>query len=185
MAREKRLQKDADTVKIGDVLGLGGLLKGLGGLIELVSDMAEKGVETHEKVQEFQGKGPLKDVRGVFGVSVRMGLGEEGSAREVRFEPFGNISKTDDGVRIDEVREPLVDVFDEGDELLVVSELPGVREQDIQIDVRGDILQLHAERGARRYAKECLLPSPVNATDIRQSFNNGILEIRLRKTPDA
>jgi HSP20 family protein len=175
-----------DKSEIADMLGLGGLLKGLGSLIELVSDMAEKGIESQEKVAEFRGSGPLKDVRGIFGVSVRMGLGEAGaSAREVRFEPFGNIARTEEGVRIESVREPLMDTFEEGEEILVVGELPGMEPEDIRIAVVGDILQVQAERGDRRYAKELLLAGPVDPDRVEHSYRNGILEIRLRKTERA
>ena len=172
---------DGKKTRVTGGIGAGGLLKGVGELIDLVSEMAEKGVQTQEKVREFQGEGPLKDVRGVFGVSVKMGIGGEGTEREVSFEPFGNISKTETGVAVDEVREPIVDVFDEGAELRVVGELPGVEQEDIRIDVQGDVLQISAERGTRRYVKELVLPEPVADVDIELTHTNGILEIRLPK----
>ena len=85
MTKEQRREDDekddlkaSDILGRGGILGLGGLLKGVGALIDLISEMAEKGVETQDQVKEFQGKGALKDVRGVFGVSVRMGIGEHG-----------------------------------------------------------------------------------------------------------
>jgi HSP20 family protein len=77
-------------------------------------------------------------------------------------------------------REPLIDVFDEGNEIVVAAELPGARNDAIKIEVRGDILALTSS-GQRRYAKEVLLPSPVDAASMKRSFKNGLLELRLKK----
>ena len=38
---------------------------------------------------------------------------------------------------VEEVREPIVDVFDEEDHILVIAELPGVSEDKIKIEVAG------------------------------------------------
>lgn len=43
------------------------------------------------------------------------------------------------------VREPIIDVFDEGDYLMVIVELSGVEESDIHLEIKGDILNLKAE----------------------------------------
>lgn len=44
-----------------------------------------------------------------------------------------------------EVREPIIDVFDEGDYLMVIVELSGVEESDIHLEIKGDFLNLKAE----------------------------------------
>ena len=79
-----------------------------------------------------------------------------------------------------EVREPLVDVFDEDETILVVAELPGVAEEEIRIEVEGDILSLETA-GERKYAKEVLLPAAVEAGPFHKAYKNGILELRLKK----
>ena len=75
----------------------------------------------------------------------------------------------------------MVDIFDEGDEFVIVGELPGIEASDIQMEFVGDILQLRAERGTRRYAKELLLPAVVDAERAQLSYTNGIMEIRVPK----
>ena len=45
---------------------------------------------------------------------------------------------------------------------MIAAELPGAKEDAIEIEVRGDVLALSSS-GERRYAKEVLLPSPVDA----------------------
>ena len=78
------------------------------------------------------------------------------------------------------MREPLIDVFDEEGEIVVAAELPGVTEDAIQVEVRDDVLAINSS-GDRRYAKEVLLPSAVDAASLRRSFKNGLLELRLKK----
>jgi len=173
MAVKKK--KTEDNVDFGNIeVGLGGLFKGLGGLFDVVSKMAEEGKQERSSIRETEimgGKG-----KAVYGFSVKMGTG----GKPV-IEQFGNLQATDKGTVVAEVREPLVDVLDEGERLLVIAELPGVGVKDIQIKIKEDILELTAERADRKYSKEVLLPSPVDASTMEQSYKNGILEIKLMK----
>ena len=75
----------------------------------------------------------------------------------------------------------MIDVFDEEDHIIVIAELPGVSENEIKIEVVGDILNLTASDKDRKYAKEILLPRKVNPDSVKTSYNNGILEITLEK----
>jgi len=154
--------------------GLGGLFKGIGNFIDLLSDMTEKGESEVSRTGEFKVEG-LDQARGVYGFSVRMGLGGTPTV-----EHFGNIRATDEGPVVAEEREPLVDVFDEGELILVVAELPGVDKDDIQVEVQDDILSL-STTGERKYIKEILLPSLVDADTMETAYHNGILEVRLGK----
>lgn len=43
-------------------------------------------------------------------------------------------------------RMPMVDVLDEGDRFVVTAELPGVRKEEIHLQVRENVLRIHAER---------------------------------------
>ncbi|MBU4311329.1 MAG: Hsp20/alpha crystallin family protein, partial [Candidatus Omnitrophica bacterium] len=82
---------------------------------------------------------------------------------------------------VEEEREPMVDVFDEKDHILVVAELPGVEEANIKTEIKDDILNILAEKGDRKYKKEVLLPSKVETEPITSAYKNGILEIKLKK----
>ena len=73
-----------------------------------------------------------------------------------------------------------IDIFDEGSEVLVVIELPGVRSENIRIEVQDDILNLSTE-GAPRYSSELLLPALVKPESLQWTYRTGILEIRLDK----
>jgi len=74
-----------------------------------------------------------------------------------------------------------VDVFDEKETVVVVAELPGVNEKDINVELRDDILTITAETGERKYHKEVLLEAPVASEGLTRSYRNGILEIRICK----
>lgn len=168
---EKKETKDKVTVD----LGFGGLFKGLGDFIDLLGEMVEMGEEEVTRTGEFRVKGLGDRARGVYGFSVRSGIGGI-----PRVERFGNIRTTESGPVVAEVREPLVDVFDEDQEIIIVTELPGVAEGDIHIEIQDDILSLETT-GERKYAKEILLSEAVNTAKLQKAYKNGILEIRLMK----
>jgi HSP20 family protein len=106
--------------------------------------------------------------------------GGEGGGRKVKVQPFGNIHKTHEGVTVEEAREPMVDVFEEGDVIRVVAELPGVREADVKYTLAGDILTISTACD-RRYHAEVLLPAPVQPEGIESAYNNGVLELKLKR----
>jgi len=172
--KKKREKKEEITFD----LGFGGLFKGLSDFLDIISGMVET-AETSEaettRSGEFRIKGLGDKVKGVYGFSVRTAGGSI-----PRLERFGNIRATEEGPVVAEVREPLVDLFDEGQEIIIAAELPGVSEEEIRIEVKDDILSLETT-GERRYAKEILLPSAVDATTLRKIYKNGILELHLKK----
>lgn len=82
-----------------------------------------------------------------------------------------------------EVVEPVTDVFDEPDEILLLFELPGAREQDIRCLLEGDILLLEAKAAGRLYRKEVLIEARLRSTTPKRRLRNGVLEVRLDKEP--
>ncbi len=158
----------------GEVSGFGGVFKGLADLIEKLGDLAEKG-EKLKKAGEFQ----QKDLKGVYGFSVKVGLGEKGE-KGVKVEPFGNVrrdARTGE-TTVQEIREPIVDVFEEKDHILIVGELPGISTKDVRLEVQDDLLTIYAEKKDKKYRKEILLPRSYPKEKMEVSCNNGILEIK-------
>ena len=161
--------------------GSGGFFAGLGTLIEQLGKLAEQaeqagGVVT--KTGEFN-VGSDKRIKGVYGFSVKSGLGEKG----VKVEPFGNIRRDEEGgkVEVQEIREPMVDVFDEPEHLLIVAEVPGIMQEDVRLELQDDILIFSAKKGDSKYRKELLLPASFSSDQMSFTCRNGILEIRLSK----
>ena len=157
-------------------IGLGGIFKGLGDFVEKLSDLAEKG-------QEFKKTGNIKgldkNLSGLFGISIKVGgLG----ADKIKVEPFGNIHQDEEGEAVvDEVREPIADVFEESDHTMIIAEMPGVEGKDISIHLKDDILQISAETPGKKYHKEILLKESFTKDKMAHTYKNGILEIKLMK----
>lgn len=158
--------------------GLGGILKGLGNLVEKLGDLAETGREL-SKTGEIHGHGPAKELKGVYGFTVKVGLGGEG----LKVEPFGNIRQDEESGRavVQEVAEPAVDVFEEKDHTLVVAEMPGIGAGDVHLDVKDDLLTITAEKGKKKYRKEVLLPDSFPREKMQFTCTNGVLEVRCVK----
>lgn len=155
------------------------ILRGLGDLVEKLGGLAEKGEQLKRSGVFDVETGGGKNAKAVYGFSVKMGLGE---TQETHIEPFGNVHRDEQTgeTTVHEVSEPLVDVIEENDHVLVLVEMPGVADEDVQLDLNGDILLLHAERGSKKYHKEILLPRVFADIAMERSCHNGILEVKLK-----
>ncbi|MFA5294430.1 MAG: hypothetical protein WC382_02815 [Methanoregulaceae archaeon] len=79
-----------------------------------------------------------------------------------------------------ETVEPEMDIFDEGNYLRIVTELPGVSEEKIKIDLEQTTLIISASERGRDYRKRVSLPCEVTLG--KKKYQNGILELILEKT---
>ena len=80
-----------------------------------------------------------------------------------------------------EVLEPVTDMFDEPDEVVLLFEVPGVARKDINCVLDGDIMLLEAKTGERLYRKEILIEPKLATEAPRLRLRNGVLEARLAK----
>ncbi len=78
-------------------------------------------------------------------------------------------------------REPLVDVFEEKNKIIVVTEFAGFEKEDLKIHVKDQRLILSAEASNRRYYKSLNLPKRVIPDIVHTSYKNGVLKIQLDK----
>jgi HSP20 family protein len=157
-----------------EIFGLGGLFKGIEKLVDLAGKLEEKGGISKEGEINFDHI--KKGMKGVYGFTINTAGG--GSPK---VETFGNIKKTPEGPKVEEEREPITDIFDEQNEIVVIAEMPGIEEIDIKIDLKGDILEISAAGKSRKYHKELLLPEKAISENLVHKFTNGILEIRIKK----
>ena len=118
-------------------------------------------------------------MKGIYGFTVKVGLGGD----KPTVEPFGNIRKdrTSGHTVVQEVREPLVDIFEEEDHVLVVAEMPGVSAEDVKIELAKDLLTVTAEHGEKKYRKEVLLPGKISDAPPQVVCHNGVLEIKFAR----
>lgn len=77
--------------------------------------------------------------------------------------------------------EPLLDVFEEKNEIIVVVEFAGFKKDSLRINVKSQKLTLCAEALNRKYYKSLNLPKRVIPNTIRTKYKNGVLEIQLKK----
>ena len=92
---------------------------------------------------------------------------------------------------------PAMDLHDSGDAFVLSADLPGVSEEDITIDVEGDVLSvsgsrtldrrsdeggtLRTERGFGSFQRRLTLPEGIDPERIEASFDRGVLEVRIPK----
>jgi HSP20 family protein len=108
------------------------------------------------------------------------------------FRPFAEIEEAE-GVRI-----PSVDVSETENEVLVKEEIPGIKKEDLSIEVLPDTLRLSAqlshereegkegtyhlrERVWGRFERSIPLPVEVKVDEVKASLHEGVLEVRLPK----
>lgn len=96
---------------------------------------------------------------------------------------------------------PSIDVYEEKDSVVVKAELPGMTKEDIEVNLAGENLTIKGEKKEDKEVKEddyyrrersygsflrtVALPSEVKSDEIKASFKDGVLEIRMPKTEDA
>lgn len=172
---EKKNNKEDEQRSDFDLLGLGGIFKGIEKLVDLAGKLQNE--NEINKEGEINLDHLKKGMKGVYGFTIKSATG----GGKPTVETFGNIKKTPEGPKVEEEREPMTDVFDEKDEILIIAEMPGIEEADIKIDLKGDMLDISAERNTRKYHKELLLPAKAEKENMKFKYNNGILEIRIKK----
>lgn len=79
---------------------------------------------------------------------------------------------------------PLVDLFEQNEELLLVADLPGVLESDLQLKVEGRTLSLEAKGTDLNgdevvYARSFVLPAEVTAQGAKAQLQGGVLKLHL------
>jgi len=77
--------------------------------------------------------------------------------------------------------EPLIDVIDEKDDVVVIAEFAGFNRENLNVRVDNQRLTLSAEASGRKYYKSLNLPSKVISSTMRLVHRNGVLEIRVKK----
>ncbi|HZY46321.1 MAG TPA: Hsp20/alpha crystallin family protein, partial [Candidatus Bathyarchaeia archaeon] len=95
-----------------------------------------------------------------------------------------NVEPTARGPLLKEEREPLVDVLQEGNEVVVVTELPGVEKEQIKLESTDRALKIAVESSKRRYFKELELPHLVDPRTAKATYKNGVLEVRFGKSDE-
>lgn len=104
------------------------------------------------------------------------------------------------GPRFPEFEEitPCCDILEEGNDVVVKAELPGMTKKDILVTVTDDYITLSGEkkkeektdyhrfeRSYGSFKRSFRLPAEIQADKVKAKFDNGILEVRMPKTEEA
>jgi HSP20 family protein len=81
----------------------------------------------------------------------------------------------------DDEQEPLVDFIDEGELLIILAALPGIKKDDIELRVTETCLTVSVDAESFEWYDEFKLPAKVKPNSARASYKNGVLEIKLEK----
>ena len=92
---------------------------------------------------------------------------------------------------------PVVDIYDNDDKIVIKAELPGVNKKDIEVDIKDRVLTLKGERKADnevkkdnyyrrestygRFERSFTLPAEVDPDKIKADFKDGILKVEVPK----
>ena len=109
----------------------------------------------------------------VRGFSIRIGPDGKPEIREFGTKP--SIKE-----EIDQ-RKPLVDVIETDEEVQVIAEMPGVNKEDIELSASETKLEIKAEGENRKYYEVVDLPDEVDPDSAKARYNNGVLEVVLKK----
>ena len=95
---------------------------------------------------------------------------------------------------------PLINVFNDGEDFVLVAELPGVKKEDLDVQVRGDTLRIQGkktvaydenasahrrERAAGQFDRTLTLPAEVDAAKVAAEYRDGVLTLRLPRAESA
>ena len=134
-----------------------------------------QGLSPEEITREFMKKGPI-----MYGFNI--GFGPDGKPI---MDSFGNLEKEPiSGQRkVRKTREPLVEVNEEQDQIIIIAEMPGVSKEDIELNATNRSMTISTEKivSGRSYFKEIDLPAAIDSDYAKARYTNGILEVRLKK----
>jgi len=95
---------------------------------------------------------------------------------------------------------PAVNVYDRGNETVLVAEMPGVRSEDVDLTVVGDSITLQGHREEQSaeneqyyrrerpmgvFTRTVTLPAAVNPEKVKAEYHDGVLRVSMEKAEQA
>jgi HSP20 family protein len=113
----------------------------------------------------------------VQGFSIK--IGPDGKPR---IQKFNNRQPQRNEPKIGDDPEPLVDLIEEGETLVVLAALPGVKKDDIDLRITENCLTVSVDTADLEWYNEFKLPTKVDPQSARASYKNGVLEVKVKKS---
>jgi len=163
---------------------------------ELFKEMERRMMEDFEKIfremEKLEKSGdPRVKVR-KYGISIR--VGPDGKVYVKRFGdvpeeieralPRGETSYEEERPPVpveggEKYRKPFVDVYEKDGKVYITVELPGVKEDEIEYEVKEGGIEVKTT-GERKYKVFIPVSGEIDKDSIQKSFSNGILEIIIK-----
>lgn len=96
---------------------------------------------------------------------------------------------------------PAVDIFEEGNDVVVKAEIPGLKKEDLDVNISEDTITISGEkkseekverkdfyrleRSVGSFTRKLRIPVETQTDKAKASFEDGILEVRIPKTEAA
>lgn len=129
------------------------------------------------KMKEYNGsksvKSLIKNIDEFMSVILDM---VENDNHKSNVNTFLNFSETDK-----EVVDPITHIFDEVNKIIIVIELPGIKEENIDLEVKGNNLNITAKGVKKYYCKKISLKYIPIQENIFTTYHNSIYSIEIKK----
>lgn len=114
-----------------------------------------------------------------------------------RWDPYSSLERWNGGTEF----LPSFDVKENKDAYVVEADLPGVKEENVEISLTGNVLQISGkredetkeegdqwfvvERSHGQFARSFSLPEGADAENVKAEMRNGVLKIQIPKRPEV
>jgi HSP20 family protein len=146
----------------------------------------KSGGEQKNELQRYLS--PLKDMEQMFDDFFQQRFLAPSWMPRLRFPDFSDVSTS-------------VDMYEEGDDLIIKAEIPGMNKNEISIDFADDVVTISGEKKSEEkterkdyyrversfgsFCRKLRLPVEIQIDKTHALFNEGVLEIRMPKSEAA
>jgi HSP20 family protein len=111
--------------------------------------------------------------------------------------PFGRIARGNEDSSRGALLSPAVDLSENEDSFVITAELPGVRKEDVSVEIHEDVLTIRGEKKSEReekkdrshwversygsFARSFTLPPTATTEQMKATFVDGVLKVEIPK----
>ncbi len=149
------------------------IFTGIDKLINVVADMVDNGKDEVNILGDINKDN--KKLSGKYGFHVKLGPEKLDHLSDINF------NKIIDEFNAKKAIEPITDIFEEEDRIIIVSELPGVLKEEIVLKLDQNVISFSAAKKDISYAKRIELDFVPERDLISESFSNSVYSVTIVK----
>lgn len=150
------------------------MFTGIDKLFNVVADMVENEKDEVHINGEIKPDNQKKII-GKYGINIKLAPDKLDSLSSIRFDDKTNRKESQ------KIVIPVTDVFEEEDKITIVSELPGIKKDDIEFNIDKNTITFTATKKDVCYSKQVELDFTPAKASIKELFNNSIYSIMILK----